>query len=341
MKEQPKKTENRGIGNFKPTQPSSQGKNFLFSIAIDNYHNFPQLHNCVKDATDITELLTDRYQFEKENVVTLYNEDATTDNIFLNFEKLAGKIRPTDSLVLYFAGHGEYKEIFKEGYWIPINAAENRTSQFIPNSEIKTMLTAINTKHTFVIVDSCFSGSLFARGGSRSLAERVERIPSRWGLTSGRSEIVADGTPGVNSPFASSILYLLKNNVKQLGVQELCAHVIESVVATAIQTPIGEPLTIPGHRGGQFIFRLKKDEIRDWKETQEANNINEYRSFVSLYPDGKNIEEAKKILAKMEEEKLWAEATEENTIASYMAYRMKYSNGKHIDKAIELSLIHI
>ena len=78
MKEQPKKTESRGIGNFKPTQPSSQGKNYLFSIAIDDYHNFPQLHNCVKDAKDITELLTDRYQFEKENLITLYNEDATT-----------------------------------------------------------------------------------------------------------------------------------------------------------------------------------------------------------------------------------------------------------------------
>ena len=129
-------------------------------------------------------------------------------SLFQNFEMLAGKIRPVDSLVVYFAGHGEYKEVFKEGYWIPINASANRTSQFIPNSEIKTMLTAINTKHTFVIVDSCFSGSLFARGGSRSLAERVERFPSRWGLTSGKNEVLEGLDGNYNSPFAESLLIL-------------------------------------------------------------------------------------------------------------------------------------
>ena len=258
MKEQPKKTNNRGMGfPSKENKTSNQGINYLLSIAIDEYQNFPKLHNCVKDASEIVDLLTSRYQFEKEHVYSLYNEEATTDKIFKKFEVLAGKIRPIDNLIIYFAGHGEFKKVFNEGYWIPVNATSNRTSQFIPNSEIKTMLSAINTKHTFLIADSCFSGSLFARGGSRSIAERVERFPSRWGLTSGRSEIVADGAPGINSPFASSILYLLKNNQKQLGVQELCAYVIESVISTAIQTPIGEPLTIPGHKGGQFVFRLK------------------------------------------------------------------------------------
>jgi len=238
--------------------PSNQGINYLLSIAIDKYQNFPILHNCVKDATDIVSTLVSRYQFEEEHVYTLYNEEATTDQIFKKFEVLAQKIRPIDNLIIYFAGHGKFKQVFNEGYWIPVNAKSNRTSHFIPNSEIKTMLSAINTKHTFLIVDSCFSGSLFARGGTRNIAERVERYPSRWGLTSGRSEIVSDGEPGVNSPFASSILYLLKNNRKQLGVQELCAYVIESVISTAIQTPIGEPLIVPGHKGGQFVFRLKE-----------------------------------------------------------------------------------
>ena len=198
------------------------------------------------------------------------------------------------------------------------------------------MLTAINTQHTFLIVDSCFSGTLFTRGASRDLAERVERFPSRWGLTSGRSEIVADGAKGGNSPFASSIIYLLKNNIKQLGVQELCTHVIESVVADAIQTPIGEPLAISGHKGGQFIFRLKKDEARDWKETQEAGDINAYESFVALYPKGKYFEEAATILYQKKEDKLWAEAKEMNTMESFMVYKKKYPQGKYTDQFFEL-----
>ncbi|MEM6965111.1 MAG: SUMF1/EgtB/PvdO family nonheme iron enzyme [Bacteroidota bacterium] len=337
MKKQPKKTQHRGMGAFGP-KPKSQttGINYLFSIAIDDYVNFPKLHNCVKDAKDIVALLTRDYQFEPEHVYAIYNEEATTDTIFQHFEMLAKKIRPIDNLVIYFAGHGMYKEVFKEGYWIPVNATDQRTSQFIPNSEIKTMLTAINAKHTFLIVDSCFSGSLFARGTTRSIADRVERFPSRWGLTSGRSEIVADGTPGVNSPFASSILYLLKNNTKQLGVQELCTHVIESVISNAIQTPIGEPLTIPGHQGGQFIFRLKKDEVRDWADTQKANDIKAYATFVALYPDGKHYEEAASKLMFLKEEKLWQEVKDKNTIKGYIIYKNKYPSGKYVDQAIEL-----
>ncbi|HFC00180.1 MAG TPA: caspase family protein, partial [Phaeodactylibacter sp.] len=340
MAKQPKKTK-RGMGfqasSLSTSSPiSTSGKNYLFSIAIDKYQNFPQLHNCVKDAKDIVSLLTTKYQFDKKYVTTLYNEEATTDNIFQKFESLAKTITPKDNLVIYFAGHGEYKEVFKEGYWIPVNAKSNHTSQYIPNSEIKTMLTAIHTQHTFLIVDSCFSGSLFARGGSRGVAERVERFPSRWGLTSGRSEIVADGVSGGNSPFASSIIYLLKNNIKQLGVQELCTHVIESVVADAVQTPIGEPLAIPGHKGGQFIFRLKKDEVRDWKETQEADTINAYQSFVELYPKGKHFEEASSILYQKKEDKLWKEVKEINTVKSYMVYKKQYPNGKYIDQLLEL-----
>ena len=276
MKEQPKETNNRGMGfPSEKNKPSNLGINYLLSIAIDDYQNFPKLYNCVKDASEIVDILTSRYQFDKKHVYTLYNEEATTDKIFKKFEVLAEKIRPIDNLIIYFAGHGEYKKVFKEGYWIPVNATSNRTSQFIPNSEIKTMLSAINTKHTFLIADSCFSGSLFARGSTRSIAERVERFPSRWGLTSGRSEIVADGAPGINSPFASSILFLLKNNQKQLGVQQLCAYVIESVISTAIQTPIGEPLTIPGHKGGQFVFRLKEGLVEPINNTVTNNTSEE------------------------------------------------------------------
>ena len=151
----------------------------------------------------------------------------------------------------------------------------------------------------------------------------------------GDAEIVADGSPGVNSPFAASILYLLRNNTKQLGVQELCAHVIESVISNAIQTPIGEPLTIPGHKGGQFVFRLKKNEARDWAATLEAGDLKAYETFVALYPGGENIQKASETLIRLKEEKLWEEVKEANTIKAYITYKKQYPNGKFVDLAIE------
>ena len=327
----------RGLRRSRETTSSTSpvGKNYLFAIAIDAYQNFPKLYNCVKDAKDIIDILTDKYQFEEENVYTLFNEEATTSGIFTKFESLAGKIKAIDNLIIYFAGHGEFKKVFNEGYWIPVDARDNSVGQYIPNSEIKTMLTAVKTQHTFLIADSCFSGSLFQRGNHRNVVRRrIERFPSRWGLTSGRSEIVGDGTPGENSPFAKSILYLLKNNLNPLSVQELCAHVTETVEANATQTPIGEPLNIPGHQGGQFVFHLKKNEQRDWLAAKETHTADAYEGFITMYPQGMFLKEAETIFEKLKEEEEWELAIHANTIQGFLIYKKQYPEGKFVDEAI-------
>lgn len=244
-----------------PTSPPNIGKNYLFIIAIDEYQHCPPLFNAVKDASDLIKVLTTQYHFKPENVISLFNEQATEGNIIHSFRDLARSLTAQDNLLLFFSGHGEYDNVFKEGYWIPVNAKQGAFEDYIPNSKIKTVLNAIDSHHTFLISDSCFSGSLFMQyrnvGG---VAERLEKDPSRWGLTAGRNEIVEDGQPGSNSPFADSLVYHLKNNDKALGVGELCNKVIEEVVANASQTPRGEPLRVEGHRGGQFFFHPKGEQ---------------------------------------------------------------------------------
>ena len=331
-----KKENERGLRRTRKTASSPDvGVNYLLVIAINAYQNFPTLYNCVKDAKDLIQLLTEKYQFGEESVFTLFDEEATTSRIFTKFETLAERIKPIDNLIIYFAGHGEYKKVFNEGYWIPVDARDNSVGQYIPNSEIKTMLTAIKTQHTFLIADSCFSGSLFQRGNHRNVVRRrIERFPSRWGLTSGRSEIVGDGKPGENSPFAKSILYLLKNNLEPLSVQELCAHVTETVEANATQTPIGEPLNIPGHQGGQFVFHLKKNEKRDFLAAKEKDTADAYETFLTMYPQGLFFDEADALFGKRKEAEEWDLAIQANTIQGFLIYKKQYPNGLHVDEAI-------
>jgi hypothetical protein len=250
-----------------------KGINYLFAIAIDDYQYCPRLYNCVRDAKELIETLTAHYPFKKEHVITLYNEKATEGNIFRTFRQLAEQITPEDNLVIFFSGHGEYDKVFDEGYWIPVNSQLGAFEDYLANSKLKTILNAINTKHTFLIADSCFSGSLFTRFKGTGLADRLENDPSRWGLTAGRNEIVSDGKEGANSPFADSLLYQLKNNKKSLGVAELCQRVIEGVVATADQTPRGEPLKVKGHRGGQFFFHPMGILAEEPKETAKRGNV--------------------------------------------------------------------
>lgn len=255
------------------TAKHKEGKNYLYVIAIDAYEHCPTLYNCLRDAKELIEVLTTQYDFEKANMRTLFNEQATEGNIFKGFRELAQTVKEEDNVIIYFSGHGEYDKVFDEGYWIPVNGKLGAHEDFIPNSKIKTILGAINSKHTFLIADSCFSGSLFTQFKSAAVADRLENDPSRWGLTAGRNEVVSDGKAGDNSPFADSLLYHLKENKVPLGVATLCNRVVENVVATAEQTPRGEPLKVKGHRGGQFFFHPKNLVKQPAKTTKKQGNI--------------------------------------------------------------------
>lgn len=244
------------------TEHTPKGINYLFVIAIDAYQNCPPLYNCIADAKQLIKVLTTKYFFEEKNLITLFDEAATEGNIFKSFRRLAKLVTKADNLIIYFSGHGEYDKVFREGYWIPVNAKLGAQEDFVSNSKIKTILEAIDSKHTFLIADSCFSGSLFTQFKSASVAERLENDPSRWGLTAGRNEVVSDGKAGDHSPFADSLLYHLTNNEIPIGVATLCNRVVENVIASANQTPRGEPLKVSGHRGGQFFFHPRNAKTK-------------------------------------------------------------------------------
>ena len=273
-----------------------QGKNYLLIIGIGEYEYCPTLYNAVKDAKDLLEVLVNRFQFELENVKTLFNQDATKRNIYKAFEFYAKKVTPKDNFLLYFSGHGEFKKLFNLGYWIPVEAKIDAIHEFIPNSEVKNILSAIKSHHTFLMVDSCFSGALFAKNTRNQSSFRKERDPSRWCLTAGRNEIVTDGFPGQNSPFAESILYQLRKTIRSLGVSELCNSVLELVITQSEQTPRGEPLKIDGHKGGQFVFYLKDKEALDWKEAKAKDNQKSYSNYLKQYPNGGYSEKARRKL---------------------------------------------
>jgi Caspase domain len=243
-----------------PNAPAAAGKNYLFAIGIDDYIYCPRLFNAVNDAKAFVEVMTKQYQFDTANVKTLFNKDATYSNILNYFRTLAALITPDDNLIVYYSGHGEYDTVLKEGYWIPVEVKERDFTSYIPNSIIKSVLDAINSRHTVLIIDSCFSGSLFT--SFRGISDRLETVPSRWCLTSGRNEFVSDGKPGDNSPFADALLNTLRNNKQPLSIATVCQAVIESVANGSTQTPRGEPLNVSGNKGGQFFFHPKSESAK-------------------------------------------------------------------------------
>lgn len=233
-------------------------KNFLLVIGINNYQNWPKLNNAVKDASDIATVLMGKYNFEFSNVTLVRDEQATRSNIYNGLRSLIEKVSPQDNLVIYFSGHGYFDPLLNEGYWIPVDAELNSSGDYISNTEILKILGNINSQHTFLVADACFSGALFA-DSRRGYTDNVEKFKSRWGLASGRLETVSDGAIGNNSPFAKRVIQFLQENDKdKFAISELIQFVKTQVAEDTNQTPIGNPLKALGDEGGELVFYKKK-----------------------------------------------------------------------------------
>ena len=234
-------------------------KNHLLVVGINNYQYWPKLNNAVKDANDLAGILMTKYNFEFSNMTVLKDEQATRSNIYNSLRGLIEKVSPQDNLVVYFSGHGFFDALLNEGYWIPADAHLNSSGEYISNTEILKILANINSQHTFLVADACFSGALFA-DSRRGYSENVEKFKSRWGLTSGRLEVVSDGEIGTNSPFARRFIqYLTDNQKEKFAVSELIQYVKTQVAEDTNQTPIGNPLKTLGDEGGEFVFYKKKN----------------------------------------------------------------------------------
>ncbi len=236
-----------------------KGKNYLFVVGIDQYTSMPSLYNAVKDAQKVMEVLTAKYQFDKDNLATLFNEQATQRAIIDQLKAYAKTVTEEDTLLMYFAGHGEYEEIVDVGYWIPIDGRRGEIGTFISFDLVTRLLRAIKSRHTFLITDSCYSGSFFTTRRAATAADRLESLPSRWLLTAGRKEVVSDGWEGGHSPFAQAVLWHLNNNKEpRMRVSQFCNEVVVAVGNNAEQLPRGAALQNVGDMGGEFMFRLKE-----------------------------------------------------------------------------------
>lgn len=301
-----------------------KGKNYLFLIGIDKYLHWPPLKSAVKDILDFAELLTSRYQFEKSNVIILRDEEATENNIINMFIELAEKkITSDDNLIVYFSGHGCEKA--STGYWIPVDAPKDQPGQFINTAIIADWLKNINSLHTFLIVDACFSGKLVSQlRGSKS-----EKFRSRRIFTSGRAEVVADGREGENSPFAKGLLLSLSQNTKPLiYATRLIAEVKEYVEREAKQKPMDASIINSDDEGGEFIFHLKLSEAEIWANVIQQHKKEVYKKFAEDFPNSTHSADAMDAYD-------WIGASEKGTIESLTNYIADHVDGKYVGQAIE------
>ena len=152
---------NGSIVSITDKKSTTVGKNYILAIAVDEYKNdsFKDLSYAINDAKRFIDVLINRYTFEREQVIELFQEKATKSAIINIFNKLIDSITENDNLVIFIAGHGTLNKQ-DEGFYIAQDSTEQEDS-LVGHKEIANKIKYINSRHTLLILDSCYSGSFF------------------------------------------------------------------------------------------------------------------------------------------------------------------------------------
>ncbi len=197
-------------------------------------------------------------------------EDAKRFEILTELNKFRENLSEKDNFLLYFAGHGKLDERNNRGHWLPTDAHEDNTANWISNITITDVLNTMSARHVLVVADSCYSGVMtrsavpaLRTGMSQDLRidwlETMAGKRSRTVLASGGLEPVLDVGGGDHSLFAKVFLDVLQDNREVLEAQNLYKEVSPAVssaarVLGARQEPEYAPIHFAGHEGGEFFF---------------------------------------------------------------------------------------
>jgi uncharacterized caspase-like protein len=161
---------NRGISVIKNLSHKSGklGAYRALIIGINDYKDpkIPDLKTAVSDARAMAELLRERYGFQ---VKLLLDRKATKEAIYRALRNLASSTKSDESVLIYYAGHGDLDRTYNDGWWIPANAKGGSPVTYLDNVQVQKSMRNMNARHVLLISDSCYSGTLF--GHSRAIPQ--------------------------------------------------------------------------------------------------------------------------------------------------------------------------
>lgn len=212
----------RVINATLPVLAASARTDYGLIIGTNEYDEWDDLSNPVFDANTIAQELEEHYNFKVEKLL-----NPTTSEILTKMREYGKKqYNPGDQLFIFIAGHGQFDEVFADGYIVGKNSKLNDEAKvsYISHSNLRTVVANIPCNHIFLTMDVCFGGT-FDRGvakrgqedgmyndlTSTEFVERKLRYKTRLYVTSGGKNYVQDGRPGAHSPFARKFLEALRN----------------------------------------------------------------------------------------------------------------------------------
>ncbi len=244
------------------------GKFHALVIGNNDYKHLPKLNTAVNDATAVAGLLEKRFGFK---VTLLLNADRY--QILSTLNQLRAELTDEDNLLVYYAGHGELDRVNDRGHWLPVDAEQTSSANWISNVAITDILNASSARHVLVVADSCYSGSLTRSAIATLESSKTDEVRRKWlevmstkrsrlVLSSGGVAPVLDSGGGKHSVFAKSFLDVMGKLEGVVETQRVYLQVSSTVGAVAAdigveQLPQFAPIKFAGHEAGDFFFVAK------------------------------------------------------------------------------------
>lgn len=278
------------------TAITSYRSTYAIIIGIDEYPgdqaSLAPLMFAVNDAREVRALLRDEFGFADERVRYLIDREATLAAVRQAFETWLPQqnLQEADAVLVFFAGHGLIDRQSSEGYLALADShGDKLRERCLPLSWVRDQLAKLNCRHKLMILDSCYSGSLFQERPAEAAPRPAPPAPAEgdasktrgdgagakvgdnlayylnrrafWGVSAGRFTPVADGLGAQrHSVFTASLLNVLRERAdsprpdQAFTLRQLAAQV-ETDVANALgsrQIPDWGRL---GAGDGDIVFR--------------------------------------------------------------------------------------
>lgn len=255
-----------------------QGKRYALIIANQDYEDgsgIRDLNTPIGDARALRDILVNKYGFQTEALlpdgrkINLFLENAGLRDMALALGPLAKLAGPRDSVLIFYAGHGDYDSATGAAYWLPTDAIQGFPGTFFDAKTLNDTLQVMEAGNVIVISDSCYSGMLLRSTEETAPPEvpatqrlqhlqKISESRSRVVLSSGGNTPVLDGGGSGHSIFARALLGALSEPENPaFSARELHDRVTRSFPTSIDQEPDFRRIYRAGHDGGDFVFLLQ------------------------------------------------------------------------------------
>lgn len=259
-----------------------QHPQLAFLVGVEDYRHIQPLHTPLQDISDLGQILKTNYCY---TVHTCENPGLSNLQAFM--QQITWETQNIDNfedafVLIYFAGHGvaQDSEAGIRGYLIPADGKRDDKATWFSMTDLLKVVESLPCRHTLLLLDCCFSGSLRWASKYRAISgfgeqeklysqhyrHFIERRSCQVMTSAAPDQLALDfvrrGTEARHSPFAECVIRGLQGEAdaipdKVITCAELFAYLQNHLAAVSGQC--GNPqnaslFPLEKHDFGEYLF---------------------------------------------------------------------------------------